>query len=60
MKDLILKNRYTLLLAVLSFYVLVVVLEGIITDRQPDWLRMENSLFSVDLRDLDEWEDIDL
>lgn len=60
MKDLILKNRYTLLLAVLSFYVIVVVLEGIITDRQPDWLRMENSLFSVDLRDLDEWEDIDL
>ncbi len=60
MKNLILKNRYTLLLSVLSVYVVVVVIEGAITDREPDWLKFDNSLFTIDLRDIGDFADIDL
>ncbi len=58
-KGKILKNRYTLLLTVLSAYIAVVVIEGAITGRAPDWLRFDNSLFTLDLRDLDELSEID-
>ena len=62
MKNLILKNRYTLLLSVLSVYVVVVVvvIEGAITDREPDWLKFDNSLFTLDLRDIGDFADIDI
>jgi hypothetical protein len=60
MKNLILKNRYTLLLSVLSVYVAAVVIEGIITDREPDWLKFDNSLFTLDLRDIGDLADIDI
>ncbi|HJN94558.1 MAG: hypothetical protein CMQ15_09015 [Gammaproteobacteria bacterium] len=60
MKNLILKNRYTLLLSVLSVYVVVVVIEGAITDREPDWLKFDNSLFTIDLRDIGDFADIDI
>ena len=60
MKNLILKNRYTLLLSVLSVYVVVVVIEGALTDREPDLLRFDNSLFTLDLRDIGDLADIDL
>ncbi len=60
MKNLILKNRYTLLLSVLSVYVVVVVIEGAITDREPDWLKFDNSLFTIDLRNIGDFADIDI
>ena len=60
MKNLILKNRYTLLLSVLSVYVAVVVIEGAITDREPDWLKFDNSLFTLDLRDIGDLADINI
>lgn len=58
--DTFLRNRYTLLLTVMALYVVVVVIEGAITERQPDWLKFDNSLFTLDLRDLRELEDIDI
>ncbi len=60
MKDMILKNRYTLLVTVLATYILVVVVEGAITDRQPDWLKFDNSLFTLDVRELRELDGIDI
>ncbi|HAJ77079.1 MAG TPA: hypothetical protein DCM64_11575 [Gammaproteobacteria bacterium] len=60
MKNLILKNRYTLLLSVLSVYVVVVVIEGALTDREPDLLRFDNSLFTLDLRDIGELGDFSI
>lgn len=60
MKDMILKNRYTLLVTVLAAYILVVVVEGAITDRQPDWLKFDNSLFTLDVRELRELDGIDI
>ena len=56
----ILKNRYTLLVTVLATYILVVVVEGAITDRQPDWLKFDNSLFTLDVRELRELDGIDI
>lgn len=60
MKDIILKNRYTLLVTVLATYILVLVVEGAITDRQPDWLKFDNSLFTLDVRELRELEIINI
>lgn len=60
MKDLILRNRYTLLLSVLLIYTLLLVAEGAITQREPDWLRFDNSLFTIDLRQLDALGELDL
>ncbi|MDD9894325.1 MAG: hypothetical protein OXU66_08540 [Gammaproteobacteria bacterium] len=60
MKDIILKNRYTLLVTVLAAYILVLVVEGAITDRQPDWLKFDNSLFTLDVRELRELEIINI
>ncbi len=59
MKDLVLKNRYTLLLTVILAYVILIVVEGAITDRQPDWLLFDNSLFTLDLRDIEELSNLD-
>jgi hypothetical protein len=59
LNDTVLKNRYTLLLTVMAVYVVVVVTEGAITDRQPDWLKLDNSLFTIDLRNLADFDDID-
>lgn len=58
MKELILRNRYTLLLTVLLAYALLIVLEGAVTNRQPDWLRFDNSLFTLDLRQLDALDEL--
>ncbi|NKB35449.1 MAG: hypothetical protein GKR91_20305 [Pseudomonadales bacterium] len=60
MKDIILRNRYSLLTTVLAAYVLVVVIEGAVTGREPDWLRFDNSLFTFDLRQLDALDGIDI
>ena len=60
MKDIILKNRFSLLATVLSAYIIVVVMEGAVTGREPDWLRFDNSLFTLDLRQLDELDGLDI
>lgn len=52
MKAIILKNRFTLLATCLVAYVAILVVEGFITDRQPELLRFDNSLFELNLLEL--------
>ncbi|MFK7862829.1 MAG: hypothetical protein AB8B95_01240 [Pseudohongiellaceae bacterium] len=52
MKNLVFKNRFTLLLTVLLAYVSLLVVEGLVTDRQPDLLRFDNSLFELNVEEL--------
>jgi hypothetical protein len=54
MKALILKNRFTLLVTCLLAYVLVLVVEGFVTGRTPDLLHFDNSLFELNLLELQE------
>jgi len=53
MKNIILKNRYTLLVTVLTVYIVVLVIEGFITGRQAQVLDFENSFFDLNIKDLE-------
>jgi hypothetical protein len=53
MKNIILKNRYTLLVAVLTVYIVVLVIEGFITGRQAQVLDFENPFFDLNIKDLE-------
>jgi len=53
MKNIILKNRYTLLVTVLTVYVVVLVIEGFITGRQAQVLDFENPFFDLNIKDLE-------
>ncbi len=53
MKNIILKNRYTLLVTVLTVYIVVLVIEGFITGRQAQVLDFENPFFDLNIKDLD-------
>ena len=53
MKNIILKNRYTLLVTVLTVYIVVLVIEGFITGRQAQVLNFENPFFDLHIKDLD-------
>lgn len=55
MKNLILKNRYTLLMTVLAVYVLVLVAEGAITGREARVVRFDNPFFDLNLNNLQEF-----
>ena len=52
MKNIILKNRYTLLVTVLTVYIVVLVIEGFITGRQAQVLDFENPFFDLNIKDL--------
>jgi hypothetical protein len=54
MKALILKNRFTLLVTCLLAYITILVVEGFVTERTPDLLRFDNSLFELNLLELQE------
>ena len=54
MKNIILKNRYTLLVTVLTVYIVVLVIEGSITGRQAQVLNFENPFFDLRIKDLEE------
>ena len=47
------KNRYTLLLAVLTCYLLAVVAEGMITGRDPNTVDINNPFFDVIIPDFE-------
>ena len=53
MKNIILKNRYTLLVTVLTVYIVVLVIEGFITGRQAQVLAFENPFFDLNIKDLE-------
>ncbi len=57
MKDIILRNRYTLLVTVLLVYVLVLVAEGAITGREARVLDFNNPFFDLNINNLDEFSE---
>ncbi len=57
MKNIFLKNRYTLLLTVLAVYVLVLVIEGAITGREAKVVKFDNPFFDLNLNNFEEFMD---
>lgn len=58
MKDRILRNRYTLLVTVLTVYMGVLVAEGAITGREARVLDFENPFFDLKLNNIEEFIEI--
>ena len=57
MKNLILRNRYTLLLTVIMIYVLVLVVEGAISGRDARVIEFDNPFFDLNIRNFEEFMD---
>ena len=57
MKNILLKNRYTLLLSVLVVYMVVLVAEGAITGREARIIDFENPFFDLSINDFEEFRD---
>ncbi len=57
MKNLILRNRYTVLLTTLIVYVVVLVAEGAITGREPQSVKFENPYFDLNLNNFEEFRE---
>jgi len=57
MKDLILRNRYTLLLATLAVYMGVLVAEGMVTGREARIIEYENPYFDFNLNEFEEYRE---
>ncbi len=57
LRNLILTNRYSLLLTTLAAYMLVLVIEGSITGREARVIDFENPFFDFDVRDFDEFRE---
>jgi len=56
-KDIILRNRYTLLLATLIVYMGVLVAEGMITGREARVIEYENPYFDFNLNEFEGFRD---
>ena len=56
-RQLILRNRYSVLVTTLTVYLLVLVLEGAITGREPRVIDFENPFFDLNIRDFDEFRE---
>lgn len=54
MKKIILKNRFTLLAVIILAYIALLVIEGLVTNREPELLNFDNSLFELNLKELTE------
>ncbi len=54
-KNLILKNRWSLLVTVLFIYVSVLVVEGAITGREARVIDFDNPFFDLNIRDFEEF-----
>jgi hypothetical protein len=52
----VLKNRYTLLVTVIVCYILLVVIEGVVTDRQTPSYDFENPFFDLNLNNIEEFQ----
>ena len=57
MKNVILRNRYTLLLSTLIAYIVVLVVEGAITGREASRVEFENPYFDLNLNNIEELRD---
>lgn len=54
-RNLVFKNRYTLLLSVLTLCVVAVVIEGAIVGREPKIIEFENPYFDFNARNIDQF-----
>jgi len=57
MKDLILRNRYSLLVVTLLVYMGVLVAEGMITGREARFIEFENPYFDFNLNEFEEFRE---
>ena len=57
MKDLILRNRYTLLLTTLLVYMGVLVAEGMLTGREARTIEFENPYFDFNVNEFEEFRE---
>ena len=57
MKDLILRNRYTLLVVTLIVYMGVLVAEGMITGREARAIEFENPYFDMNFNNLEKFRE---
>ncbi len=57
MKDLVLRNRYTLLLTTLVVYMLVLVAEGMVTGREARTFEFENPYFDFNMNEFEEFRE---
>ena len=56
MKKYIFKSRYTLLLSVIVTFILVVVVEGVVMERESRVYTFENPYFDLNFSDFEEFE----
>lgn len=56
MNEFVLKNRHTLLLFTIAAYILLVVVEGLIMDRDSRIYEFENPFFDLNLENYEEFE----
>lgn len=52
----ILRNRYTLLASVIVCVVLVVIVEGLVTNRESRVYTFDNPFFELDLNNIEQWQ----
>ncbi|MCY4265977.1 MAG: hypothetical protein OXE78_14160 [Gammaproteobacteria bacterium] len=57
LKSILLRNRFTILLATLSLYMLVLVMEGALTGREARVIDFENPFFDLNIRDFEDFQD---
>jgi hypothetical protein len=56
LRNLLFKNRYTVLVSTLLVYILVVVVEGAITGREARMIDLENPFFDLNIREFEEFQ----
>ena len=57
LRALLLKNRYSVLVATIAAYVLVVVIEGAVTGREARVIDLDNPYFELNIQDFEEFRD---
>ena len=56
LKDLVLRNRHSLLLCTLAAYIVLVVVEGIVMDRDSRVFTFDNEYFEFNATNIEEFE----
>jgi hypothetical protein len=56
-RALVLKNRYSVLVTTIAVYVLVVVLEGVLTGREARVIDLDNPYFELNIQDFEEFRE---
>jgi hypothetical protein len=60
MKNYLFKNRFTLLLATLTVYLLVMVVEGAVTGRRAQIIDFENPFFDLNLNNIEQFIEVEV